>query len=418
MPTTTTHTLDVPGAVLTYDIREPDRPGGHPPLFIFGSPMGASGFEQVAPHFDDRVVITYDPRMTERSHLKDGAGVTAELHGDDLHRVVEAVGLGPVDAFGSSGGAMVALPWAVDHPDDLRTLVAHEPPLGALLADAETVLKINADIVGTYQRRGFGPAMAKFIRMVTHSGPFPADYLEQPDPDPAQFGLPAEDDGARDDALLAYNMAMPPYTPDAAALKASGVRIVPAIGAEGAGTMARRGGEALAGLLGTEPVVFPGDHGGFAANEWAPDNDPAAFARKLRDVVDYKAMGEPAPADGSLAAAETELQRAQLAGDVAALDSLLHPDVVYVAPDGAEFGKAQDLESHSSGQLRLTRSERLQSTARQFGSTGVTRARLRMAGFAGGEPFEAEMYYTRTWLFQDGGWRVVQAQGASVPREP
>ena len=40
----TTHTLDVPGRVLTYDVREPEEPGDHRPLFIFGSPMGASGF--------------------------------------------------------------------------------------------------------------------------------------------------------------------------------------------------------------------------------------------------------------------------------------------------------------------------------------------------------------------------------------
>ncbi|GAA2136433.1 nuclear transport factor 2 family protein [Glycomyces algeriensis] len=123
------------------------------------------------------------------------------------------------------------------------------------------------------------------------------------------------------------------------------------------------------------------------------------------------------PAENSLAAAEAELQRAQLAGDVVALEALLHPDVVYVAPDGAEFGKAQDLESHASGQLRLTSLEQIQSTARQFGPTGATRARLRLAGLAGGEPFEAEMVYTRTWLFDHGRWQVVQAHGASLPRE-
>jgi pimeloyl-ACP methyl ester carboxylesterase len=416
MPTTTTHTLAVPGAVLTYDIREPDRPGDHPPLFIFGSPMGASGFEQLALHFDDRVVITYDPRMTERSHLEDGGAVSTEIHADDLHRVAEAVGLGPVDAFGSSGGAVSALPWVVAHPAEIRTFVAHEPPLAVLLEDADILLKVNADIVDTYWRRGFGPAMAKFIQLVSHPGPLPSDYLEAPDPDPAQFGLPTEDDGSRDDALLAYNMAMPPYTPDAAALTSSGVRIVPAVGAEGEGAMARRGGEALARLLGTAPVIFPGDHGGFAANEWTPDNDPAAFAATLREVLD--GGGRAAPADGSLAAAETELQRAQLAGDVTALGSLLHADVVYVGPDGAEYGKAQDLESHSSGQLRLSALEQLESVAREFGSTGITRARVRISGHAAGQPFEAEMVYTRTWLVQGGGWQVIQAQGVSVAPQP
>lgn len=282
----TTHTLDVPGAVLAYDIREPDRPGDHPPLFVFGSPMGASGFEQLVRHLDDRVVITYDPRVSDRSHLEDGGEVTTEIHGDDLHRVVEAVGLGPVDAFGSSGGAVAALHWIVAHPDEVRSFVAHEPPLAVLLEDAETILEVNADIVDTYRRAGFGPAMAKFIRLVSHSGPLTADYLAQPDPDPAQFGLPTEDDGARDDALLAYNMAMPPYAPDAVALSSSGVRIVPAIGAADEGSLPRRGGEAFARMLGATPVVFPGDHVGFAANEWTPGNDPAAFAEKLREVLD------------------------------------------------------------------------------------------------------------------------------------
>jgi hypothetical protein len=79
---------------------------------------------------------------------------------------------------------------------------------------------------------------------------------------------------------------MPPFEPDADALRASPVRIVPAIGALGEGGLARRGGEALGRLLGVDPVVFPGDHGGFTASEWSPGNDPAAFAEKLREVLD------------------------------------------------------------------------------------------------------------------------------------
>ena len=37
----TTHTLEVPGATLTYDVHEPEAPTSERPLFIFGSPMGA-----------------------------------------------------------------------------------------------------------------------------------------------------------------------------------------------------------------------------------------------------------------------------------------------------------------------------------------------------------------------------------------
>ncbi|GAA3823781.1 alpha/beta hydrolase [Nocardioides panacisoli] len=282
----TTRTVEAPGALLTYDVREPAEPGDHRPLFVLGSPMGASGFEQLLEHLGDRTVITYDPRVGDRSSMEDGSPLSYEVHGDDLHRVVEATGLAPVDVFASSGGAVAVLPWLLAHPDGVGTVVAHEPPLTVLLEDRDVLDRVTAEIVATYQRAGQGPAMARFIQLVMHQGPLPADFLDQPAPDPAQFGFPAEDDGRRDDALLGRNMTMPPYVPDGEALRAAGVRIVPAVGATSGAAMPRRGGEALAALLGVEALEFPGDHGGFVANEWSPANDPAAFAAKLREVLD------------------------------------------------------------------------------------------------------------------------------------
>jgi pimeloyl-ACP methyl ester carboxylesterase len=285
MPEPTTHMLDVPGAVLTYDVHRPELRARQPPLFVFGSPMAASGFAELAGQLDDRTVITYDPRGADRSRLAADTPVTAEAHADDLHRVIGATGLAPVDAFGSSGGGAFALAWIVDHPDDVRTLVAHEPPLVTLLEDRDVALRVQADIIDTYRRDGFGQAMAKFIRLVVHAGPLPADFLDQPAPEPAMFGLPAEDDGSRDDPLLSRNLAMPPFEPDITALGLSTVRIVPAVSAQAEGTLAWRGGAALAAALGVDPVVFPGDHAGFATSQWSPANDPAAFAARLREVL-------------------------------------------------------------------------------------------------------------------------------------
>ncbi|MDZ5620192.1 alpha/beta hydrolase [Nocardioides sp. HM23] len=288
MTTTITHQLDVPGAVVTYDVHEPDSEaaGPHRPVMVFGSPMGASGFAQLVPHLSDRTVITYDPRMADRSRLQEGGEVSYEAHGDDVHRVVAATGLGPVDVFASSGGAVAALPWLLAHPEEVGTVVLHEPPLSVLLEDADVLDRIGEDIVDTYERLGQGPAMAKFIQMVMHDGVFTEDYLDQPAPSPEQFGFSSEDDGSRDDALLGHNMRMAPYHPEGDALCASGVRIVPAFGAASGQGVPRRGAEALAAVLGVEPVEFPGDHGGFVANEWSPDNDPEAFATKLREVLD------------------------------------------------------------------------------------------------------------------------------------
>src|ERR687888_887507 len=206
MPNPTTHTLDVPGAVLTYDVRPSDS-SSEPVLLMIGSPMGAAGFGTLAGHFSDRTVVTYDPRGVERSKRTDGAAEsTPDEHADDLHRLIAALGAGPVDLFASSGGAVNALALVARHPEQVRTLVAHEPPAAQLLPDREAALAAAVDIHETYLRSGFGPAMAKFIALVSHKGTIPADFAGRPAPDPAMFGLPAEDDGSRSDPLFGQNI--------------------------------------------------------------------------------------------------------------------------------------------------------------------------------------------------------------------
>ncbi len=136
MTETTTRTLDAPGATITYDVR-PGGDGSQPPLMLIGSPMGAAGFVSLSSHFPDRTVVTYDPRGSERSTKDDPSTESnPNQHADDLHRIIQAVG-GPVDLFASSGGAVNALALVAAHPDDVRTLVAHEPPLATVLPDEE-----------------------------------------------------------------------------------------------------------------------------------------------------------------------------------------------------------------------------------------------------------------------------------------
>ncbi len=196
-----TGTLDVPGAVLAYDVRRVDSPA--PPLLIIGSPMGASGFGTLASHFPDRTVITYDPRGVERSAKTDPSSVsTPDEHADDLHRLVDALAMGPVDLFANSGGAVNALAFVSKHHEQVRTLVAHEPPLASVLPDREGAMALTQAIADTYQRDGFGAGMAQFIVAVSHKGPITTEFATQPAPDPAMFGMPAEDDGTRTDPLL------------------------------------------------------------------------------------------------------------------------------------------------------------------------------------------------------------------------
>ncbi|NUR09364.1 MAG: alpha/beta hydrolase [Nocardioidaceae bacterium] len=281
-----THTLEAPGAVLTYDVRRSDTTT-EPVLLMVGSPMGAAGFGTLAELFPDRTVVTYDPRGTGRSRRTDGAAETTTAeHADDLHRVIEAVGGGPVDVLASSGGAVNSLVLVAAHPTDVRTLVAHEPPAAAALPDRDAALAASRDVHETYLRDGLGAGMAKFIALVSHVGPVPADYVDRPAPDPAMFGLPTEDDGSRDDPLVGQNMiSCTHHEHDFAALRAAPTRIVMASGSGGAGTLASRGAYAVADRLGTEVVVFPGDHSGFLGGEYGQTGKPDEFAATLRDVL-------------------------------------------------------------------------------------------------------------------------------------
>jgi pimeloyl-ACP methyl ester carboxylesterase len=281
-----THTLDLTGAVLHYDVRSNDS-STEPDLLLIGSPMAAAGFGTLAGHFADRTVVTYDPRGSERSARTDDATETAvEEHADDLHRLISALDAGPVDVFATSGGAVNALALVARHPEQVRILVAHEPPASQELPDREQALAACLDINQTYQRDGFGPAMAKFIALVSIQGQIPDDFTDQPAPNPADFGLPTEDDGSRNDPLVGQNMmSCNSYRQDFDALRAASTHVVVAVGAESGETLARRAGKAVAERLGTTAVIFPGDHAGFLGGEYGQTGDPDAFAAKLREVL-------------------------------------------------------------------------------------------------------------------------------------
>jgi pimeloyl-ACP methyl ester carboxylesterase len=285
-----TRTLEVPGATLTHDVR-PNDASTEPVLLLIGSPMGAAGFATLASHFSDRTVVTYDPRGSERSTKTDPASPsTPEQHADDLHRLIQALAAGPVDVFASSGGAVNALALVTRHPEQVRTLVAHEPALFQILPDRDAAVAAARDIHQTYLRSGFGAGMAKFIALVQHKGPLPADWVERPAPDAAMFGLPTEDDGSRTDPLLGQNMiSSTGYEPDVDALRRASTRIVVAAGSESEGELANRGAHALAERLATTPVLFPSHHGGFLGGEYGQAGDPDAFAAKLREVLAARA---------------------------------------------------------------------------------------------------------------------------------
>jgi pimeloyl-ACP methyl ester carboxylesterase len=285
-----THTLETAEAAIVYDVEGPlPTADGRPPLFMIGQPMDASGFRTLASYFPDRTVITYDPRGLGRSIRKDGrVDNVPTVQADDVHAVIGALGVCPVEMFASSGGAVTALALLAAYPNDVTLLVAHEPPLVPVLPDAEAAERATAQFRDAYAARGWGAGMAAFIAMTSWRGEFREDYFARSTPDPAQFGMPTGDDGSRDDPLLSdRSSAVSSYRPDCDALAATPTRIVIAVGEESAGTFTGRTSVATAELLDQQPTVFPSHHGGFVGGDSGYAGQPEAFAHKLRDVLTH-----------------------------------------------------------------------------------------------------------------------------------
>ncbi|RYB91333.1 alpha/beta hydrolase [Nocardioides glacieisoli] len=288
-------TVAVPGAVLSYTVIGDlaDATADSPPLLLGGSPMDSTGFESLVAGLEAngarRVLVLTDPRNVGRSTRDDDtAAVTPEQHADDLHALVEALGVGPVDFFATSGAAVNSLFLVAAHPDDVRLLVAHEPPMAPLLPDGAAIGKACDDLVAAYDADGIGAGMSRFIALVMHRGEWTGD---DPLPDPAMFGLPSEDDGSRSDGLMA-NMRGEGCTrvPDLDAIRRAQTRFVIGVGEESGGPVdgeiAGRAGYAVARELGVDPVVFPGGHNGFLGGEYGQMGKPEEFAAELRSVLE------------------------------------------------------------------------------------------------------------------------------------
>src|SRR5436305_9647858 len=178
----TTQMLTTPEVDLAYDLHGPlPTADGRPPLLMIGQPMGANGFATLASHFPDRTVVTYDPRGLGRSVRKDGrTDNSPTVQAADVHALIEALGAGPVEMFASSGGAVTALALVAAYPDDVVTLVAHEPPLIPVLRDAEAAERAQAAVRDAYEARGSYAGMAASIAMTSWRGEHTDEYFAQP----------------------------------------------------------------------------------------------------------------------------------------------------------------------------------------------------------------------------------------------
>ena len=267
----TAGTLGVPGARLHYEVR-----GAGPLVVLVGAPMGADAFAPLAGLLAaDHTVLTTDPRGVGRSPVDDPErDSTPELRADDLSRLIGHLGAGPAVALGSSGGAVTVLALAQAHPEQVSTVVAHEPPLSELLDDRDRLRAGTERIIATYLAEGSAAAWREF--MAVGDIVVPEDDAH-PAPPPAEE--PAPQAVADERHFFLHELrGTTTWQPDVAALRAVPTRVVVGIGEVSRGELCDRTSRALTAALGLEPTMFPGSHIGFL-------EDPVAFAARLREVL-------------------------------------------------------------------------------------------------------------------------------------
>jgi pimeloyl-ACP methyl ester carboxylesterase len=268
-------TLNVPGATLYHEIH-----GSGPPLVMIpGGPADAGVFAGVVAALADRyTVVPYDPRGNSRSVPDDPSeDQDLDVHGDDAAALIAAVGGGPAYVLGSSGGAQIGLDLAARHPERVRTLVAHEPPCARMLPDGDEVLAGMEDAYRAYRDQGVEAGMKRFEQVI---GMDRAQVEQAPGrPTPEMMETFQRIMGNLEYFLAHGIRQLSGYPPDVDALRAGPARVVVGVGAtSGSDQLAYRAAVALAERLGTQPVTFPGDHGGFGSR-------PAEFAETLHRAL-------------------------------------------------------------------------------------------------------------------------------------
>jgi len=258
--------LCVPGASIFYQM------SGSGPLLLMiaGGGGGSTGFSGIANALaDSYTCVLYDRRGASRSPLNDpDEDVSLETHSDDAHRLLLELSSEPAYVFGSSGGALIALDLVARHPEQVRTLVTHEPPAEYLLPDAE---QLQEDLLDIYHREG---GLAALKLLAAQSG------MSYEDREPGvDLSSTQEESAANADAFFKYTFqAVRRYRLDFPALLAAPTRIVLAGGSAGRQYVGYRGATAVAERLGTTVVEFPSHHVGYMTH-------PRAFAERLRDVL-------------------------------------------------------------------------------------------------------------------------------------
>lgn len=113
--------------------------------------------------------------------------------------------------------------------------------------------------------------------------------------------------------------------------------------------------------------------------------------------------------------AEERLRSAMLKGDVAVLDALIAPELIFTNHLGQVVSKEQDLAMHRARLLKLEKLERSEQLIQLHEAFAVVSVSMHLLGAYEGTPVDAHIRYTRVWsVGRDGVLRISAGHSSSV----
>jgi ketosteroid isomerase-like protein len=120
--------------------------------------------------------------------------------------------------------------------------------------------------------------------------------------------------------------------------------------------------------------------------------------------------------EAAIAGCEERLQRAMTESDVAVLDELIAPDLMFTNHMGQVVSKEDDLGAHREGLLKI---DGMMPSERRIvalsDDVAVVSVLMRISGSYMGTPVGGAFRYTRVWKKSESGkWRIVAGHSSVV----
>ena len=141
------------------------------------------------------------------------------------------------------------------------------------------------------------------------------------------------------------------------------------------------------------------------------------FIAVLLLAVCGRTLGGDAAGDKSeLTKLVKDLNQANVKGDIAFLERVLHEDFTHYRPRGTVENRAQYLENRKTRRVGFDSLVAEDIKVRLYGDTAVVTYRSAAKGKDQQGAFDEQRLWTRVFVRRDGRWQLVHSQGTPIQK--